>query len=105
MAGDEASLTALAAALTRDFATILEDGQFCGLHVRAGTFARNLTATWRINLVGQFETYVVPPGDSWPAEVRVDMEEGPALRVVTPETLTERDGVRPELLRRWLARR
>lgn len=105
VAGDEASLTALAAALTRDFATLLEDGVFCGLHVRPGTFARHPTATWRINLVGRFETYVVPPGEPWPAEVRIDTEASP-LRVVPPETLTDaRDGVRPELLRRWLARR
>jgi transcriptional regulator with XRE-family HTH domain len=104
VAGDEDSLTALAAALTRDFACILEDGQFCGLQVRAGTFARNPTATWRINLVGQFETVVVPPGQAWPAEIRIDTDAAP-LRVVAPDSLTEQDGVRPELLARWLARR
>ena len=104
VAGDEAALAALAAALTREFACILEDGVFCGLDVRPGTFARNPRATWRVNLVGRFDTYVVPPGDPWPTEVRVDGNDGP-LRVVAPEGLTEQDGVRPELLQRWLARR
>jgi transcriptional regulator with XRE-family HTH domain len=104
VAGDESALTALAKLLTSHFATILEDGRFCALHASRGTFARNPTATWRINLIGRFETYVVPPGDAWPQEVRVDAEAGP-LRVAVAEQLGEADGVRPELLARWLARR
>lgn len=104
LAGDEASVAAVAALFHRHFATILEEGTFCGLEVRPGTFARNPTARWRVNLVGVFDTVVVAPGDDWPAEVRIDAPEGP-LRVVAADQLGEDDGVRPELLGRWLARR
>ena len=104
LAGDEASIAAVAALFHRHAATILEDGEFCGLEVRPGTFARHPTATWRVRLVGVFDTVVVAPGDDWPAEVRTDAEKGP-LRVVTGDRLGDDDGVRPELLARWLARR
>lgn len=103
VAGDDAAIVELAAFLRPHFITILEDGEFRGLEVRPGTFARNPRATWRVKLVGVFTTIVVPPGDPWPAEVRIDGEEGP-LRVLTPGQLTVEDGVRPELLERWLAR-
>jgi transcriptional regulator with XRE-family HTH domain len=104
LAGDEESIAAVAALFHRHFATLLEEGAFCGLEVRPGTFARHPTATWRVTLVGRFDTCVVPPGTPWPPEVRIDAEAGP-LRVVVPEQLGEQDGVRPELLARWLARR
>ncbi len=104
LAGDEASIAAVAGLFHRHFATILEEGEFCGLEVRPGTFARNPRAIWRVRLVGRFDTCVVPPGTAWPAELRIDGESGP-LRVVTPEQLGADDGVRPELLARWLARR
>ena len=104
LAGDEASIAAVAALFHRHFATILEEGEFCGLEVRTATFARNPSATWRVKLVGRFDTCVVLPGSAWPAERRLDAENGP-LRVVIPEQLGEQDCVRPELLARWQARR
>lgn len=104
LAGDEASIAAVAELFHRQFATILEEGVFCGLEVRPGTFARNPTATWRVNLVGCFDTCVVAPGTPWPREVRVDADAGP-LRVAAPDDLTSEDGVRPEVLLRWRQRR
>ena len=60
-------------------------------------------ATWRVDLVGDVETVVVPPGGPWPQEVRVDTGSRP-LRVVAPDHLGEDDGVRPDVLQRWRER-
>jgi transcriptional regulator with XRE-family HTH domain len=103
VAGDDEAITALAAFLHRQMARIREEGEFCGPEVRPGTFARNPTATWQVQLVGRFDTDVVPPGAPWPPEVRIDAEEGP-LRVAAADRLAVEDGVRPELLGRWQAR-
>jgi transcriptional regulator with XRE-family HTH domain len=104
LAGDDTSIAGVADVFQRRFATILEEGEFCGLEVRPGTFVRHPTATWHVRLVGAFDTCVVPPGGSWPAEVRVDAEAAP-LRVATPAELTADDGVRADVLRRWQERR
>ncbi|MEX2289271.1 MAG: helix-turn-helix transcriptional regulator [Mycobacteriales bacterium] len=104
VSGDETSLEALAALLLRRLALLYVDGELSSPTTRASTLVRHPEAEWRLGWVGTFSTTVVGPGGSWPAEVRVDGEEGP-LRVVVAADLGPDDGVRPDVLERWLARR
>ena len=103
VAGDEPSLAALSAFLRPRHLLFLEDGHWRGSSVPPGMLRDNPVATWRVDLVGDVETVVVPAGGRWPQEVRVDLEGRP-LRVVAPDHLTEDDGVRSEVLERWLLR-
>lgn len=104
VSGDEKSLEALAALLRRRLALLYVDGELSSPVTRASTLARHPEAEWQLGWVGTFSTTVVGPGGSWPAEVRLAGEEGP-LRVVVAEDLGPEDGVRPDVMERWLARR
>ena len=104
VAGDDDSVAALAEILRKDIAFLVVDGHPTSPLIRPETLRRHPEAEWVLRLVGPVSTTVVPAGDPWPAEVRVEGPDGP-LRVVLPENLTVEDGVRPELLDRWLARR
>lgn len=95
---------ALAALLRRRLALLYVDGELSSPVTRASTLVRHPEAEWQLGWVGTFSTTVVAPGGSWPAEVRLSGEEGP-LRVVVAEDLGPEDGVRPDVMERWLARR
>lgn len=97
-------MAALAEVLRHDIACLIVDGRPTSPVIRPETLRRHPEAEWTLRLVGPFSTTVVPHGAQWPAEIRVDGEDGP-LRVVVPESLSETEGVRPFILERWLARR
>lgn len=103
-AGDEAGIAGLAELLRERIAFLYVDGQPTSPDIRPSTLVRHPEAEWVLRLVGSFSTTLVPAGGSWPAEVRLDSEQGP-LRVVPAADLGPEDGVRPEILARWLARR
>lgn len=129
-AGDEGAVAALAALLKRHIALFLCEGQFSSPIIRP-EHLRGPEPEWLLRNIGRFATVLVRPGDPWPREVRLDGgaapgdpdedpdggsdadPDGPAagpavavrLRVVAPEDLGPADGVRPEVLDRYLARR
>jgi len=102
--GSEAGVAGLAGLLRERIALLRVDGQLTSPTIRPSTLLRHPQAEWELRLVGSFSTTVVPPGQPWPSEVRTPGPEGP-LRVVPADQLGPEDGVRPEILERWLALR
>jgi transcriptional regulator with XRE-family HTH domain len=102
VAGDDASLGDVAGVLTRRFAQLHVDGEFCALAVTVGTFVRHSSARWFIADAGVFRTEVVAAGEHWPAAVVVETSAG-LLRVDPVESLGLGDGVPADRLDRWLA--
>lgn len=100
---DDDALEALAGLLLRQIALLYVDGELTSPRVAP----RHLRgeALWLLRNVGHLRTRLVEPLQDWPREVRVDAGPGVRLRVVAPEDLGLGDGVRPEVLARWLARR
>lgn len=86
------------------FPWLYVDGEATSIVVRPGRFAAHPVALWNVTGNGHFTTVVVEPGAPWPVEVRLDGDLG-VLRVVPGELLGEEDGVRPDVLDRWRARR
>lgn len=78
------------------------EGHYGSLSVRAHTFTEHPVAHWTQHDVGRFRTEVLPEAGPWPLEQRLRLPVGP-LRVVAAETLTEEDGVAPEVGRAWRA--
>jgi len=79
------------------------DGRPAAAVIRRNTWENHPVARWRSSTAGTFETVVVPRGHPWPLEVRVDGDLG-TLRVIPAEHLVPEDGVRSDVLARWLAR-
>jgi len=103
--GDDASIAALAGLLRQHMAWFYEPGgEPCAPVVRPDRIVQNPVAEWRVQVAGRFRTVLVPQADSWPVAVRVDGDLGPLL-VVPAEGLRPADGVRPDVLARWLERR
>jgi len=72
--------------------------------VRPDRIVQNPVAEWKVQVAGRFRTVLVPQADAWPVAVRVDGDLG-SLLVVPAEGLRPGDGVRPDVLARWLERR
>lgn len=102
--GSEEGIAGLAGLLRRRIALLYVDGELTSPEIRPSTLVRRPEAEWLLRLAGHFSTTMVPPGGTWPAEVRMEGERGP-LRVVVASDLGPQDGVRPEILARWTAQR
>lgn len=108
---DDDAVAALAALLQRRIALFSYEGQWSSPNIRP-SHLRGQHPEWLLRDVGRFATRLVPSGEPWPREVRVvtsvahsDPERRVLLRVVPAEDLGPEDGVRPEVLERYLARR
>lgn len=116
--GDEQAVAAFAALLQRHIALFYYDGQLSSPNIRPDHL-RGPEPEWLLRNVGRFGTRLVSPGESWPREVRLDAateateaigateateDAEVRLRVVPAEDLGPDDGVRPEVLARYLAR-
>lgn len=101
---DPATLDEMTAMLKWRHPWLYVDGEPTSPFICLDTWARHPVARWRSTTAGFFETVVVPAGDPWPVEVRLDADLG-TLRVIPGEHLRPEDGVRPDVLDRWLARR
>ena len=80
-------------------------GEPCAPVIRPDRIVDNPVAEWKVTVAGRFRTVLVPQAAEWPVAVRLDGDLG-ALHVVPAESLgREADGVRPDVLDRWLERR
>jgi transcriptional regulator with XRE-family HTH domain len=104
--GDEVSSAALAGLLAQHMAWFYEPGgDPCSPIIRPDRLVQNPVAEWKVSVAGRFRTVLVPQAAEWPVAVRIDGDLG-SLQVVPAETLgQEADGVRPDVLARWLERR
>lgn len=102
--GSEEGIAGLADLLRERIAFLYVDGSPTSPEIRPSTLVRHPQAEWVLRLVGSFSTTLIPPGEQWPTEVRMAGPEGP-LRVVPAERLGPEDGIRPEILQRWLVLR
>ena len=105
--GDEQAVVAFAALLQRHIALFYYDGQLSSPNIRPDHL-RGPEPEWLLRNVGRFATRLVTPGEPWPREVRIGAvveEEEVPVRVVPAEDLGPADGVRPEVLDRFLGMR
>ncbi|MCY7364213.1 MAG: helix-turn-helix domain-containing protein [Frankiaceae bacterium] len=109
--GDEQAVGAFAALLQRHIALFYYEGQLSSPNIRPAHL-RGPQPEWLLRNVGRFATRLVLPGEPWPREVRIaaaaehEVQDAQVLlRVVPAEDLGPGDGVRPEVLDRFLARR
>jgi transcriptional regulator with XRE-family HTH domain len=102
--GDADTTTAAIGLLRRYLVNLVEDGRPVGASYDPKMLQRNPDRTWLLHGVQFRLTVLDEDADGWPVEVRVPGETGP-VRVVAPADLTDADGVRPEVLARWLERR
>jgi transcriptional regulator with XRE-family HTH domain len=102
--GDADTTTAATGLLRRYLVNLIEDGRPVGASYDPMMLQRNADRTWLLHGVQFRLTVLADDAEGWPVEVRVPGRTGP-LRVLAPAELTEADGVRPEVLARWLVRR
>lgn len=100
--GDPDTAAASIALLRRFMVALLENGRPVGAAYDAAMLERHPDSEWQLAGVA-FRLTVLPTGDPWPAEQRLTARDQP-LRVLAPQELGEQEGVRPDVLRRWLAR-
>lgn len=100
LAGDTETSAAAAGVLRRYLVNLIEDGRPVGAAYDPAMLQRNPDRTWVLHGV-QFRLTVLDDAQGWPVEVRVPGPDRP-LRVLAPAELSEADGVRPEVLARWL---
>lgn len=98
--GDAGTTAAATALLRRYLVNLIEDGRPVGASYDPEMLQRNADRTWAL-LGVPFRLTVLDDTQAWPTEVRVMGSDGP-LRVLAPTELGEDDGVRPEVLARWL---
>ncbi len=111
VADDDQAVAAMVALLKRHIALFFCEGHFSSPSIRP-EHLRGPEPEWLVRNVGRFRTQLVPPG-GWPREVRLDGGAAPGdpatgveavrLRVVPAEDLGPEDGVRPDVLARYLA--
>lgn len=105
LAGDEQTAASVAAIFRRYMVLLLEDGQPIGPAYDEGMLLRHADRQWQLQMTDVFRVTTVLAGQPWPAEVRLSGTDG-FLRVVLAQNLSEdEDGVRPEVLARWVDRR
>lgn len=103
VSGDVETAQAVIALLRRCMVNLLEDGRPVGASYDPAMLQRHRDSSWVVRGV-QFRLTVLDQTQAWPTEVRMSGRDGP-LRVLAAAELGEQEGVRPEVLQRWLERR